>query len=168
MMQFYAQPYNISACGFTFITFEGFRQKSHNHRNAHGQPVEEYELQFIDGEAIDCALANAVGINQMNIKKFIEISALWGKDDKLRYVLAVGECGYSFDLESDDPGQLDVDVYYLNSLRELAEEFVDQGIMGEIPEALLTYFDYDALARDLAIDYCETVVAGQPVIFRCS
>ena len=99
MTQLHAQPYDLSASGFYFESFEEFTEKSSNHRNMFGQSVEEYQIQFIDGEAIDCALAESVGINQVNIQKFIEISDLWSEDDKLRYVLAVGECGYAFDLD---------------------------------------------------------------------
>lgn len=168
MTQLHAQPYDLSASGFYFESFEEFTEKSSNHRNMFGQSVEEYQIQFIDGEAIDCALAESVGINQVNIQKFIEISDLWSEDDKLRYVLAVGECGYAFDLDSDDPNELDVDIYHMDSMRELAQEFVDQGIMGDIPEALAMYFDLDALACDLAVDYSQTTVAGQSIIYRCS
>ena len=56
----------------------------------------------------------------------------------------------------------------MDSMRELAQEFVDQGIMGDIPEALAMYFDLDALACDLAVDYSQTTVAGQSIIYRCS
>ncbi|MEP5732204.1 MAG: antirestriction protein ArdA [Sulfitobacter sp.] len=168
MTQLHAQPYDISANGFYFESLDEFNNNAIKNRNDYGDLVEEYEIQFIDGNAIDCALADAVAINQANIGQYFDIVEAWSHDDKLRYILAVGECGYAFDLEKDDPNELDVDVYHLNSLHELAEQFVEDGIMGDVPDALQTYFDYDALARDLGIDYSETAIAGQTIIFRCS
>ncbi|GLQ25454.1 antirestriction protein ArdA [Sulfitobacter pacificus] len=168
MTQLHAQPYDISANGFYFESSEEFSNKAGKNRNDYGDLVEEYEIQFIDGDAIDCAVADAVAINQANIGQYFDIADAWSHDDKLRYIIAVGECGYTFDLNKDDPNELDVDIYHLNSLRELAEEFVADGIMGDIPDALLTYFDHDALARDLAVDYSETEIAGQTCIYRCS
>lgn len=139
MTQLHAQPYDLAATGFFFESFEDFKAKAKTNRNDYGAPVEEYEIQFIDGEEIDCALATAIGINQVTIKRYFEIVDDWSDDGKRRYILAVGECGYSFDLENDDPNELDVDIYHLDSLRELAEEFVADGIMGDIPETLRVF-----------------------------
>lgn len=47
--------------------------------------------------------------------------------------------------------------FYANkSLEELAEEFVEDGCWGDIPEGLINYIDYGAIARDLSCDYTET------------
>lgn len=61
-----------------------------------------------------------------------------------------------------------MDVYQLDSLKELAEQFVDEGLFGEIPTSIQNYLDYDAIARDLGMDYAETTVAGERLIYRCS
>ena len=53
-------------------------------------------------------------------------------------------------------------------LRELAEHFVDEGLFGEIPEHLAAYIDYDAIARDLDMDYAEAEIAGMRLIYRCA
>ncbi|WP_299297215.1 hypothetical protein [uncultured Tateyamaria sp.] len=37
-------------------------------------------------------------------------------------------------------------------MRELTEDFVEQGLFGDIPEPLHFYIDYDAIARDLSVD----------------
>jgi antirestriction protein len=49
----------------------------------------------------------------------------------------------------------DVSFYPNMTLRQLAEEFIEEGIFGEIPESITSYIDYDAIARDLANDYFE-------------
>lgn len=51
-------------------------------------------------------------------------------------------------------------------MRELAERFIDDGLFGEIPEHLVNYIDMDAIAYDLAMDYAETEIAGQHLIYR--
>ena len=52
MTQLHAQPYDISAQGFYFDTAEEYRQKAAKNRNDFGGIVEEYEIQFIDGDSI--------------------------------------------------------------------------------------------------------------------
>ncbi|MFZ6845529.1 hypothetical protein [Undibacterium sp. RuTC16W] len=48
MSIFFAQPYNISAVGFYFDTLEAYTEKSESLLDAFGNPVEEFEIQFID------------------------------------------------------------------------------------------------------------------------
>ena len=49
----------------------------------------------------------------------------------------------------------DVELYEDTSLNDLAYEFIDEGLFGEIPESIANYIDHDAIARDLAYDYDE-------------
>ncbi len=53
-IQLHAQPYDLAATGFYFETYEEYADKSAKLRNDYGDRVEEFEIQFIDGEAIDC------------------------------------------------------------------------------------------------------------------
>ena len=165
MTTFYAQPYDISASGFYFETMADYTEKSGKLRNDHGQPVEEYEIQFIDGELLDAELCRAIDINQANIGDVIEGIDNWSDDDKRQIILAVGD-GYSFDPKTDDPAGFDVTIYELDSMRELAEQFIEEGLFGDIPENLAPYIDCDAIARDLEFDYTLTTVAGQRLIYR--
>ena len=168
MIELFAQPYDLAAQGFYFKTAEEYQEKSARTRNDFGLPVEEYELQFIDGESIDAALFEALGVNQCNFPQYLEACDAWDDHQKQKAIIAVGECGYCFDLKSGDPDDFDVDIYELDSLRELAEQFVDDGLFGEIPDHLQMYIDYDAIARDLACDYSETTIAGTRLIYRCA
>ncbi|MFK7871528.1 MAG: hypothetical protein AB8B58_20115 [Roseobacter sp.] len=110
------------------------RQKIGSTKNDYGQPVEEFEIQLIDGSSIDCDLAKAWGINQANIIRFIEIVDDWDEDQKTRFILAVGEAGCSFDPDTVDPVEYGADIYSLRSMNALAEQLVDEGLFGEIPE----------------------------------
>ncbi len=167
MTLFYAQPYDISACGFYFDSAEAYADKAAKLRNEHGQPVEEFEIQFIDGELLDAEFAKAFEVNQANLGSFFELVDEWQDHEKIRFIIAIGECGYSFDANSDDINLLDVDIYEENSMKDLAIRFVDDGLFGEVPEPFHFYIDHDAIARDLAVDYSETQIAGQRLIYRC-
>lgn len=167
MTTLFAQPYDISATGFYFESAEDYAAKAALARNDYGQPVEEFEIQFIDGERIDAALADALGLSQGNIARFFEIVDDWDQDQKQRVIVATGECGYAFDIETGDPNDFDIDLYAVDSLRELAEQFVDEGLFGDIPDNLRAYLDYDAIARDLGMDYVETEIVGTRLVYRC-
>lgn len=165
---FYAQPYNIDAEGFYFRSVDEYDKQASNLKTSHGEKVEEFELQFIDGELIDCEFAKAFEINQANFSKFFDLVNEWDVHEKIRFIVANGECGYGFNPEIDDINQLDVEIYDEDSVRDLAIRFVEEGLFGEIPKPLEFYIDYDAIARDLAVDYSETTIAGEYLIYRCS
>lgn len=63
----YAQPYDISAHGFYFRSLEEFTDKSSNLLNHYGDLVEEFEIQFIDGDDLDCELFKALSVHQGTI-----------------------------------------------------------------------------------------------------
>lgn len=165
--QFYAQPYDLSATGFYFDDAEVFKIKSNALRNDYGDRVEEFEIQIIDGDAIDIAFFNARGVHQGDISQFIAKCDAWDEHEKTQVIIAVGECGYTFDLDKDELYDIDIAIYEIDSMRELAEQFVDEGLFGNIPEPLQNYIDYDAIARDLSFDYAETKIAGKRLIYRC-
>ena len=167
MTQLYAQPYDISANGFYFETAEEYDAKAKALRNECGDPVEEFEIQFIDGEDIDCDLAQAVGLNQANFAQFFDCVDDWDEGQKQQVIIAVGDCGHSFDANTA-PTNYDVEIYEINTMRELAEQFVDEGLFGDVPESFQFYIDRDAIARDLAVDYSEVTIAGKRLIYRCN
>lgn len=163
----HAQPYDISATGFYFKTAEEYDSKIRGLKNANGDPVEEFEIQFIDGEQIDCELAKAIGINQANFRDFLICIEDWEDWQKINTIIATGELGCDFDA-GDDPDHHGIDIYYVETMRELAEQFVDEGLFGEVPESFQFYIDYEAIARDLAVEYSEIRIAGERLIYRAS
>lgn len=168
MTRLYAQPYDIRATGFFFETAEEYNTKAASLRNASGWPVEEFEIQFIDGDAIDARLFEALSVHQGNFPAYLEAVTDWSEDDKIKTIIAVGEAGYSFTLGEDSPDQFDIDLYEIDSLRELAIQFVEESLFGDIPERIQHYLDYDAIARDLGMDYSEITIDNTRYIYRCS
>ena len=83
------------------------------------------------------------------------------KSEKRLYMKAVGSIQELIASGEYRPGSR------LPPERELAEQFVEEGLYGNIPESLQFYIDYEAIARDLSVEYSETVIAGSSVIYRC-
>ncbi len=167
MTTLFAQPYDLSATGFFFASLNEYDTAYAKNLNDFGQPVEEYEIQFIDGDDLDCDLARAWSIHQGDVAAYLDAVDVWDDDQKLRFIIAVGECGYSYDPKQDNPDDFDVDIYEMDSLKELAESFIDEGLYGNIPDSLAHYIDYDAIARDLSVDFTETTIAGRRLIYAC-
>ena len=168
MTVLFAQPYDITAQGFYFESLEDYQAKAQKLRNSAGFPIEEFEIQFIDGDTLDVELFRALGVHQGNFDAFLDAADDWDEWQKIKVIIALGECGYDLDLRTGNPDDFDVDIYEMDSLRDLAEHFVDEGLFGDIPDRLAFYIDYDAIARDLAVDYSETRIDGQNIIYRCS
>ena len=120
MTQLHAQPYDLSATGFYFESYEEYQAKAAKTLNHFDQPIEEFELQFIDGEDIDCELAKAIGISQANVTDFLKLVKEWEDWQKINVIIACGECGYDFDPQCD-PDLLGVELCFVDSLRGLAE-----------------------------------------------
>lgn len=166
MTTFYAQPYDICAEGFYFSCADELRVKSSDLRNEFGDPVEEFEIQFIEGEAIDAELASALNIHQGNVGRFIALVDEWGENEKRILTIAARELGEVIHMENVDSDEFEIHIYEGLTMRDLAEQFVDEGLFGDIPDQLECYIDYDAIARDLAMDYTETEIAGVRLIYR--
>ena len=163
----YAQPYDLDAQGFYFDSFEDYETKYNKNCNVYGQPVEEYEIQFIDGSAIDCDLFNAVK-GQYNLKAFFMVANTWEDYNKIPLIIAYEEniTSEPFNEEVTSDMFEDIDIYYDMSFEDLAWEFIENGLFGEIPKHLENYLDIKLMARDLSFDYNEISVGNNSIIYR--
>ena len=155
----FAQPYDLAASGFYFTSADAYAAKADALRNDYGQPVEEFEIQFIDGETIDAQLFGALAVSQCTIAPFLEAVEDWDYDDKVRIIIAVGEVGVRFALGKDAPNEVEVDLYPIDSLSDLAVRFVEDGLFGEMRERrvggrfaadVFVHPDTDDLGLDIA------------------
>ncbi len=163
----YAQPYDQEAGGFYFENLETYKANAVNLKNSYGQKVEEFEIQFIEGSDLYCDFAKAFGVNQTNLTHFYDAIEDWCDDEKTRFIIAVGECGYSFDYSKDHPSDFEIDLYEAENIRDFAETYAGDWLLCDVPENIKCYIDYEALARDLEADYCETTIAGDNFVYRC-
>ena len=141
----FAQPYNLDAEGFYFESYEEYLTKSQKCRDAFGLPVEEFEIQFIDGDL--CNLFSACNINQANLGFwFSEIGDLEEYDQ--------AELFYRCKILNDDPEEaLRLRGYEGYISQSCARELIDEcGLLDGLSEELQCYFDVESYARNLVLN----------------
>lgn len=144
MSTLHAQPYDLHAAGFYFESLEEFDAKSSALRNEFGQPVEEFEIQFIDGD--NANLFEVAGINQANLELwFDQIEDL---DENTAEAVEFLMSNNGYDLATAIDKADDVQVFE-GSLIEYAQDLVSDCY--DLPEIAECYFDYESFARDLQI-----------------
>ena len=144
---YHATPYDISATGFYFSTYDEYAEKAASHRNEHGDPVEEYEIQFIDGD--NSRLFKAVGVNQANLQAWFDKFEDLDGDDAIKAIYLAEDLGYRLE---DALDRLDDVHLFEGTAIEYAESYIeDTGLLNEMPDNLRYYFDTEAFARDLLL-----------------
>ena len=89
---YHATPYDTSALGFYFNTYEEYLEKYATHRNDYGDPVEEYEIQFIDGD--NYRLFGSLGINQANLNEWFDSFEELDDEDIIKTIYLSEDLGY--------------------------------------------------------------------------
>jgi len=163
----YAQPYDLDASGFYFDSFEDYEAKYNKNCNVYGQPVEEYMFDFIDGSAIDCDLFKAVK-GGYNLKAFFMVANTWEEYQKIPLIIAYEEniTSEPFNEEVTSDMFEDIDIYYDMSFEDLAWDFIDNGLFGDIPEDVKQWLDIEKMALSLSYDYNEISVGNYSIIYR--
>jgi hypothetical protein len=143
---YFAQPYSISATGFYFTDLEDYRAKAATAKDDYGMPVEEFEIQYIDGD--DAALFRAVGVSQASLADWFELlDELDGNEDGK--IIACYLAGQGYGMEELSSGWDDYSLYR-GTAAEYAEEFVSDCY--QIPGNLAFYIDYEWLGRDMVLE----------------
>lgn len=143
-MQLYANPYDTSADGFYFDSPEDFDAKYEQHL-----PVEEYEIDFIDGTSEEAALFNVAKVNQANLHEWFDgMDQLKDYQMAAAYFLLANGSVSSFSEAVEKADQLS---FSEGDVKAYAEQFIDDmGGPSQLgKETLENYFDYEAYARDM-------------------
>lgn len=144
---YHATPYDISTAGFYFKTLNEYCEKASRHRNEYGDPVEEYEIQFIDGDNYE--LFKAIGVNQANLPLWFDQFEDRDGDEAAR---AIYLAGYECIAPEEIIDRLDEVMLFEGTLLEYAEDYVGStGLLDQLPESLRYYFDVEAFARDMGL-----------------
>lgn len=114
--------------------------------------ITDYEAEIAIDEYDDIHRLNELAetMEEYSEEDFLKLRLLSHEGYKEREVIDTGLDSYEVDLYDFRENKSFRDTYEL-----LAEEFVEQGLFGEIPKALESFIDYSAIARDLRMDYCE-------------
>ncbi|PHR93140.1 MAG: hypothetical protein COA69_04100 [Robiginitomaculum sp.] len=144
---YHATPYDISASGFYFNTLAEYQERSIKHRNEYGDPVEEYEIQFIDGD--NYRLFGALGVNQANLDKWFSDFEKLETDETIKAIYLSEDLSYAMDgiLDCLD----DVSLFEGTALEYTESYIEDTGLLEQIPENLRFYFDTEKFARDMVL-----------------
>jgi hypothetical protein len=143
MTTLHAQPYNIDAQGFYFTSAEEYTTKQEALRDRFGNEVEEFEIQYIDGD--DSQLFEACKIHQGDLDTWFDDIETLEDNEKTALFFLMDGLGYNLDsaLSSVDDVCL-----YEGPLLDAATELFDEIYLPEVPEAVQYYIDYAAFAYD--------------------
>ena len=157
MSTFFAQPYSFDAVGFYFDTLEAYTEKSENLLDAFGNPGEEFEIQFIDGD--DCELFSACGINQANLNLWFETITDLAEHEKTALYYLCSVSGYNLENALDKLEDVNLSE---GNLKDVAETLFDEFYLSDVPESVRAYIDYEKYARDCELggDLCEFYFNG--------
>lgn len=143
MSTFFAQPYSMDAVGFYFEALESYAVKSESLMDAFGNPVEEFEIQFIDGD--DCELFSVCRINQGNLAVWFDDVADLSDQEKTALFYLCSVSGYSLENALDKMEEVNLSE---GNLKDVAEALFDEFYLNDVPESVRAYIDYEKYARD--------------------
>jgi hypothetical protein len=163
MTTLHAQPYNIDAQGFYFTSAEEYTTKQEALRDRFGNPVEEFEIQYIDGD--DSQLFEACKIHQGDLGTWFDDIETLEDNEKTALFFLMDDLGYNLDsaLSSVDDVCL-----YEGPLLDAATELFDEIYLPEVPEAVRNYIDYAAFAEDCRIGGDMTEFTYEGTTYTCT
>lgn len=120
-------------------------------RRKHGVfPHDDLELFNADWEGTSLINENTGFLRIKEIQETLE--DLEAADQKkIDYLMDWNGCTFQEALEQYE----DVELYEDMTMQDLATLFIEDGFLGDIPESVSHYIDYDAYAYDLSMDYTE-------------
>jgi antirestriction protein len=153
MITLHAQPYDINASGFYFDELDQWKDRF---KMAEENGVEEFELQFIDGDNEQTLFANIMEPDQANIEQWFELLDEWETKSEVEQAaiaylvedLTTDVVDAFAQVEGDGEEPVMMEGTVLDYAREIMD---DGGMLDDMPEFLRSYFDYEAFARDLEI-----------------
>lgn len=143
-MRLYANPYDTSVHGFHFSSAEEFEEEFQKRL-----PVEEYEIDFIEGSSEEAALFKVASVTQANLAEWFDgIDSLKDYEMPSAYFLLSNGNVSTFAEAVEKAGEQSVTE---GDLQKYVEQFIDDmGGPSELgKETLEQYFDYEAYARDM-------------------
>ena len=121
---------------------------------------EDHEEVFITDYESELLIGEYDSISRLN--ELAELMQNYTDDDYLKLRCLSSEGYNERDVIDEGLDKYDVAIYdyrnnssFTDTFELLAQDFVNDGLFGEIPTSLENYIDYEAIARDLRFDYTE-------------
>ena len=121
---------------------------------------EDHEEIFITDYESDYSIEEYDNVYKLN--ELAEAISEFSEYDLLKFRYLVYESINQDEILKNGLDTYDVDIYdysnntsFTDTFELLAQDFINEGMFGEIPKSLEYYIDYSAIARDLRMDYCE-------------
>lgn len=160
---FYAQPYSLDAKGFYFDSFDDYTRQQAQCRDRWGHPVEEFEIQFINGPDPD--LYRTAELDQSTLHWLDDLERL--DDWQKTAVFFLLDNGMVPDIGTAIAKADEVSIYP-GTLLDAGTEVFDLCHAHQIPEGLRIYIDYESFARDLRLNGDLIEFAYQGEAFTCT
>ncbi|RAS19547.1 antirestriction protein ArdA [Paraburkholderia bryophila] len=159
MNAYFACPCNLDAVGFYFHSLEEYSQRTEACTDSLGGRVEEFEIQFIDGGAVDAELFGALDVSQASLSLWFDCVEVLSAEAKAAAFYLVSQCGQTV---QDLLGNLEEVVLREGDMIDAAAELFDE-FYPELPQVARIYIDMEAYARDLRLNGAldEFEVAGK-------
>ena len=139
----HAQPYDTAATGFYFTSFEDYEHRFANRLSLHN--VEEYEIQFIDGDDDQLALSKLVDLTQCSIQQYFDlVDQDITSDEMTALEYLVNNVGYTLADALEKRDEVEI---YEGSLEDYAYDYAKDCI--GLEGFALDYFDCEKFANDL-------------------
>jgi hypothetical protein len=142
----FANPYNTSVNGYFFTSYDEYLNNLVNLTDSLNQPVEEVEIEWIDGD--HAQLFEACKISHATLSLWYDEIAYLDISEQVEIYYRCRILGQDVQKALNN---LDTDgTIFGSSLTEYARDYVTQcGILDKLPEEMRCYFDYELLARDI-------------------
>lgn len=159
MNTYFACPYNLDAVGFCFGTFDEYSQRAAGCADSFGNVVEEFEIQFIDGDEGDAQLFAALGVDQASLSAWFDRVEDLRADAKAAAFYLASRCGQTAGDAIDNAEDV---IIRKGELADAAAEQFDD-FYSDLPQGVRMYVDIEAYARDCRLngDLDEFEFAGQ-------
>ncbi len=142
---YFAHPYNIGATGFYFADLEEYQTKAATAVDDYGQSVEEFELQYIDGDHAE--LFNALRVSQTSLADWFElVDRFVNEEDHYLIACHLADLGYAIGELAD---RWDDYRIYRGTAADYAAEIIEDCY--KLPDHIVAYIDFERLGRDMVL-----------------
>lgn len=161
-MKLYAKPISDTAEGFEFSKLSEFVFGSTTCRDKAGEQVNRFNIEFVEGSEVDCLMAKHWPLKLTTVKTFLDAAETWSIEDKVKFIIAVGELDFERAEWVDGKDQFDITLHRYPDMKKFAEAMIAHGSYSNIPKEKIKL---ETVIEELEADYSEINIDGVNYIF---